>query len=88
MVNSLKHHVLGMLADAGERGRADDAFVSRFTRELLDLVSEQLATVEREVKIVRGWPLEFARLRITDEGQQILKQRIVHRACPATAAAA
>jgi hypothetical protein len=88
MVNPRKYHVLGMLADAGKRGRADDAFVSRFTCELLDLVSEQLAMAEREVKIVRGSPLEFARLRITDEGRQTLKQRIVHCERPAAAVAA
>ncbi len=76
MVISRKHHVLEMLADAGERGRADDAFVSQFTPELIDLVTEEFATVEREVKTVRRWPVELARVRITDKGRQTLEERI------------
>lgn len=65
-----------MLADAGERGIADDAFVSRFTPELLDLVREGFATVEREVKTVRGWPVEFARIRITNKGRKLIEKPI------------
>jgi hypothetical protein len=89
------HHVLEMLADAGERGRADDVFLSRFTPELLDLVREEFAMVEREVKKVRGWPVEVARIRITDAGRKAIKKCVslsryerVHRKHPAQTIAA
>ena len=75
MVSSRQRHVLEMLADAGECGRADDAFLSRFTPELLALVKEELATVEREVKKVR-WPVEVARIRITDTGRKTIEKCI------------
>jgi hypothetical protein len=74
MVSSRQRQVLEMLADAGERGRADDPFLSRFTPELLALVKEELATVEREVKKVRGWPVEVARIRITDTGRKTIEK--------------
>jgi hypothetical protein len=74
MVSSRQRHVLEMLADASERGRADDAFLSRFTSELLDLVGKEFATVEREVKKVRGWPVEVARIRITDAGRTVIEK--------------
>ncbi len=95
MVSPRKTHALEKLADAGERGCADSAFVSRFMPELLDLVEEELATVEREVKKVRGWPLDFARVRITNKGRELLERcvgvsryELMHRAGPAQAVAA
>jgi hypothetical protein len=74
MVSSRQRHVLEMLAEAGDCGRADDAFLSRFTPELLALVKEELATVAREVKKVRGWPIEVARIRITDTGRKTIEK--------------
>lgn len=65
-----------MLADAGNRGRADRAFIARFAPELLDLVTKQLATADREIRIVHGRPIEAARVRITNAGRQTLNERI------------
>jgi hypothetical protein len=95
MVSPRKTHVLEKLADAGDLGCADSAFVSRFTPELLDLLEEELATVEREIKIVRGWPVDFARIRITNEGRKLIEKsrnvsryELMHRVDPAQAIAA
>jgi hypothetical protein len=70
-----------MLADAGECGCNDSTFVARFLLELLDLVREEFATVEREVKILRGWPIEFARIKITDAGLEALEECISSTTC-------
>jgi hypothetical protein len=68
--------VLGMLADAGARGRTDPEFVARFTPELLDLVSGGLATASREVMITCGRPSEVARVRITEEGWRVIEEDV------------
>jgi hypothetical protein len=81
MVTSRQCRVLEMLADAGECGCNDSAFVARFLLELLDLVREEFATVEREVKILRGWPIEFARIKVTDAGLEALEECISSTTC-------
>ncbi len=68
--------VLGMLADAGARGRIDPEFVARFTPELLDLVSGGLATAAREVTITCGQPAEVARVKITEEGWRVIEEDV------------
>jgi hypothetical protein len=37
-------------------------------------VREEFATVEREVKKVRGWPIEVARIRITAAGRTVVEK--------------
>src|SRR5215472_8629144 len=64
---------LEILADAGQRGSTDPSFLARFTRELLDLVHDGFASVEREVVKVRCYPAEVARVTITDAGLQALE---------------
>ena len=59
---------LEILADAGQRGTTDSSFLARFALELLDLVRDGFATVEREILKKRGRPVETARVRITDAG--------------------
>ncbi len=71
MVSPRQRLVLEKLANAGKQGHADSAFVARFLPELLNLVREQLATVEREIS---DQPFEFARVRITDKGRQTLEE--------------
>ena len=68
MMSNRTQLALEMLADAGQQGSTDPMFLARFTRELLDLVSGGLATVERETKRDRGYPIEVAHVRITDAG--------------------
>jgi hypothetical protein len=68
MISSKTQLALETLADTGQQGSTDPMFLARFTRELLDLVSGGLATVEREIKRDRGYPIEIARVRITDAG--------------------
>jgi len=67
---------LEMLAAAGQHGSTDPTFLARFTPELLDLMSEGLATAEREIMITRGRPFESARVRITDEGWRALESQV------------
>ena len=64
---------LEILADAGQRGTTDPSFLARFTPELLDLVHDGFAMVEREVVKVRCYPAEVARVTITDAGLQALE---------------
>ena len=64
---------LKILAGAGQRGITDPLFLARFTPELLDLVHDGFAAVEREVVRVRGYPAEVARVTITDAGLQALE---------------
>lgn len=59
---------LEILADAGQDGTTDSSFLARFALELLDLVRDGFATVEREVMRNRGYPEEIARIKITDAG--------------------
>jgi hypothetical protein len=81
MFTSRHCQVLEMLADVGECGCNDSTFVARFLLELLDLVREEFATVEREVKILRGWPIEFARIKITDAGLEALEECLSSATC-------
>ncbi len=74
MTNHRRRLVLEMLADAGEDGRADPAFVARYTPELLDLVENGLATAEREIMISCGRPFELACVRITEEGWRAVEE--------------
>jgi DNA-binding PadR family transcriptional regulator len=67
---------LEMLADAGQHGSTDPMFLARFTPELLDLMSDGLATTEREIRITRGRPFEVARVKITDEGWRALEGQV------------
>jgi hypothetical protein len=62
-----------MLADAGQNGCADPLFIARFTLELLDLVRDGLATVERETVRNRGRMVEVARVKITDAGRMAIE---------------
>ncbi len=68
--------VLEMLADAGARGRTDPEFVARFTPELLDLVTDGLATAECEIATNRGRRFEVARVRITERGWRAIEEGI------------
>jgi len=65
---------LEVLADAGQHGSTDCSFLARFTPELLDLVRDGLATVEREVVRARSYPVEVARVRITDAGRAVIER--------------
>ena len=65
---------LEILADAGEQGRTDGWFLSRFTPELVDLLESGFATAEHEVVRRRDRYLEFVRVRITDEGRSAIGQ--------------
>jgi hypothetical protein len=80
MTNPVQKHrrllVLGMLADAGARGRTDPEFVARFTPELLDLVNGGLATAAREIMITCGRPSEVARVMITEEGWRVIEEDV------------
>ena len=67
---------LEMLAAAGQHGSTDPMFLARFTPELLDLMSEGLATAEHEIVVTRGRPFEGARVRITDEGWRALESQV------------
>jgi hypothetical protein len=68
VTNHRQRLVLEMLADAGEYGHSDPAFIARFVPELLDLVGNGFATAVRETRISCGRPLEVACVRITEEG--------------------
>jgi hypothetical protein len=74
VTNHRRRLVLEMLADAGEHGRSDPAFVARYTPELLDLVETGLATAEREIMIRCGRPFELACIRITEEGWRAIEE--------------
>jgi hypothetical protein len=74
VTNHRRHLVLEMLADAGEDGHSDPAFIARYTPELLDLVENGLATAEREIMISCGRPFELACIRITEEGWQAIEE--------------
>jgi hypothetical protein len=76
MVSSRINLVVEKLANAGKYGCADPEFIARFLPELLDLVKEQLATAEREIRIVRGQLCEFARVKLTNKGLHIFKGRL------------
>ncbi len=72
--NDRRRRVLEMLADAGARGCRDPEFLSRFTPELLDLVTSGLATAECEIATSRGRPFEVARIRITERGWRAVEE--------------
>ena len=74
MTNDRRRLVLEMLADAGEHGRSDPAFIAGFTPELLDLVGDGLATAEREIMISCGRPFEVACIRITEKGWRAIEE--------------
>ena len=71
MMSHRRRWALEMLADAGQRGRADLLFLAWFTPELLDLVEDGLATVWPET--ASGRTVEAARVRITGAGRRAIK---------------
>lgn len=74
MVSPRVRVVLEKLANAGKFGCADPEFIAQFLPELLDLVKEQLATAEREIRIVHGQLSELARVKLTNKGRHLFKE--------------
>jgi hypothetical protein len=72
--NDRRRLVLRKLADAGEHGRRESAFVARYTPELLELVMNGLATAEREIRMTRGRLFEVTCIKITNEGCRAAKE--------------
>src|SRR5262249_24942631 len=73
LMNRRLRLALETLAAGGQHGSTDPLFLARFTPELLDLVGNRLATVERELSGSGSQLVEAARVTITKAGLRAIE---------------